>query len=421
MESTKSTWMVNEILSRPFRAVSWMKKPDVPAIDFEYNKRLDFFGENSWKIAKAIAAAFPNKAAHEPIAVCHATFKDGSEQDLWAHFATHDDAVLLVEVSHSYIDQHFVNFRLWDTDQGGAHEYPIDHLFVEDVFKEKTADRPKIGEMFIRPVAITIHTYKFDVSKVMPDDSECTKLSAETKNFPLYKFWELFESGNYRDADKIISVFLEHLSEQKDTDRGYKSFIRSLAAICKYLSANYEGAADWFILSGKDYWDLALHRNTDNCFFWALECGKKIQDLNNAFQIAQKVVDCLHFLDNDSKSEVMDIIKSYYSSIYIGTAVLCRRIIELSISAKMEKQFGVPIKDQIKAAKKNGEISKSIGPGLHGILELAKLRGIISPNEYVLTSNIKDFGNNIHEKGGIKNALDAKYAIQACLHLIHRL
>jgi hypothetical protein len=414
--------MVHDILLRPFRSISWKQRPDVPAIDFEYNRRLDLFREEAWTIAKAVASAFPNEAARKPIPVCHATYKDGSEQDLWAHFAVHGDAVLLVEVSHSYVDQHFANFKLWDTDQGGSHEYPVDHLFAEDVFAEKTANRAKIGEMFIRPVAVTIHTYKFDIFKIIPSDDEYTKLSAEVKDFPLYKFWEFFQAGNYRGADKIISLFLEHFfSKPKETDPAYKSFIRSLAAICKYLLDDFETAADWFILSGMDYWDLALHWNADNCFFWAIECGKKIQDLNNAFQVAQKIVDSLHFLDASLKLEVINIIKSYYSSVFIGTAVLCRRAIELAVSAKMERLFGIPIRKQVQQAKKNGEISKSIGPGLYGILELAKVRSAISPNEHTLASNIKDFGNNIHEEGGISNSLDAKYAIQACLHFLHRL
>jgi hypothetical protein len=421
MESTESTWMLKDILSRGFRSISWMQKPEVPEVNFEYNRRLDLFAGDAWKIAKGVAAGFPNKAARKPIPVCHATFHDGSEQDLWAHLATYGDAVLLLEVSHSYIDQHFVNFKLWDTDQGGTHDYPVDDLFVEDVLKEKPADRSKIGEMNVRPVAITIHAFKFDVSRLMPDESECKELSASVEGFPLYKFWEFFQAKNYIGADKVLSGFLEYPSTQGDAPDGYKSFIRSLVAICKYLSNDFEAAADSFVLSGKDYGDLKLHRNADICFFWAIERGKKIPDLNKAFQIAQKVVDCLRFLDSDSKSEVTGIIKSYYSSVYIGTAVLCRRIIELTISAKMEKQFGVPIKKQVQTAKKNGEIDKSIGPGLYGVLELAKLRSVISGKEHTLASSIKDFGNNIHETGGIKNTLDAKYAVQACLHLVNRL
>jgi hypothetical protein len=44
---------------------------------------------------------------------------------------------------------------------------------------------------------------------------------------------------------------------------------------------------------------------------------------------------------------------------------------------RLEMIFKSPIKNQIKSAKKNGEISSRVGPGLFAILELAKLRGII--------------------------------------------
>src|SRR5208283_6140710 len=85
-------------------SISWIKKIEKPSIDFDYNRRFDLFGKDAWRIAKRVAAVFPNKTARKSIPICHATYHDGSEQDLWVHYAIHGEAVLLIEVSHSYID-----------------------------------------------------------------------------------------------------------------------------------------------------------------------------------------------------------------------------------------------------------------------------------------------------------------------------
>jgi len=52
---------------------------------------------------------------------------------------------------------------------------------------------------------------------------------------------------------------------------------------------------------------------------------------------------------------------------------------------------------------------------------VAKSKEFLTLSEFKITSSIKDFGNRIHDKGGMENAVDAKYAIQACIHLIRRL
>lgn len=416
----ESTWILKDILARRFRSISWINKIELPEGEFDFSQRLDLFADDAWKIAKATAAGFPNKAARKAIPVCHASYHDGSEQDLYAHFATEGQKVLFIEISHSYIDHHFTNFRLWGTDQGGTHDYPVDLLFVEDLFKEQPSDRKKIGEVFIRPVAVTVHARGFDPSGELPDETERQRLSRAVEGFPAYQFWKHLESEGYMAAGKSLSKFLEHVTSNMGAPDGYTTFLRTVVAVCGYLANDLEPAATAFLSTGVEYEKLKFPRNADTCLFWALECGKKMTDANLAFRIAEEAVQSLGFLDEHLRKEVLGIIKSYYSSVFIGTAVLCRRLIEIVISEKLEKQFNVTIKEQIKLAKQKGEIAKGIGPGLHGILELAKLRHAISDNEYAIATRIKDFGNNIHEKGGIENSLDAKYAIQACLHLVHR-
>jgi hypothetical protein len=211
-----------------------------------------------------------------------------------------------------------------------------------------------------------------------------------------------------------------YLEKSTKENEDFLSFINSLYAVCKYQAKEFESAGKLFLLTGKDYLRTGLKRNADLCFFFALEAGKGINDINKSFEIASEVVGCFRFFENDIKNEVLGIIKTYYASIYMGTAILCRRLIEIYVSEKLERTFKLPIKKQINNAKEKGEIYKGIGPGIFGILELAKLKGIINKEEYTLASNIKDFGNSIHKQGSIENLIDAKYALFSCIYFIHR-
>ena len=228
----------------------------MPAIDLEYDRRLDLFSQDAWRVAKKLAAGFPNEAARRSIPVCHATYLDGSEQDLWAHFALQDQAFLLIEVSHSYIDHHFVSFKLWDTDQGAEREYPIDRLFQEEFFGEESSEHRKIGEIFVRPVTVAIHASKFNPSNLMPEENEIERMVKPVGGFPLYKFWRDFESGDYTQAANILFILLDQLAKKQDSIDGYVSFVRSVYAVCKYQAGEYELAAELFMSSGKEYLQL---------------------------------------------------------------------------------------------------------------------------------------------------------------------
>jgi len=201
----------------------------------------------------------------------------------------------------------------------------------------------------------------------------------------------------------------------------YSPFMHSILAICEYLSSEFLLAAEHFTSSGKEYYQLEFMRNADACFFYAIEAGRNLSDINKAFVVANSIIDDLPFIAKDYKGEITNILRSYYSGVYVGTAVLCRRVIELYLAQLLEAKFGKPVSKLVKEAKVKGEIPKKIGPGLYVVLELAKIRDIITNQEYLVASHIKDFGNSIHDRGGVNNAVDAKYAIQSCLHLLHRI
>jgi hypothetical protein len=415
-----NTFLLRDILSNEFKSINSLNELPCKGMVFEFNARYDLMTSDSWNLAKKIAASFPNEEAKNSIPICHVTYKNGSEQDLYSHFAVFGESILLIEVSHSYIDNHFIDFKLRETDDSMIPQYPMNVLFSEEFYKEEKDNR-KVAEIFIKPTAITIHIIKYDVSKFLPTDQEIKLFEQYINNYPVYHFWTKFLGKDYLGAYLDLEKFLKKVYEKSSSDDEYLiSFYNSLYGVCKYLTEEYEAAARLFIVTGKDYLRGGLKRNADVCFFFALEAGKRINDINKSFEIASELVECFRFLDENLKDEVLEIIKSYYGSIYIGVAVLCRRVIEIYISEKLEKKFGLSIKEQIIISKKNMEMPKNVGPGLFAVLELAKLRGIINDQEHILGSNIKDFGNGVHDKGTSKNKIDAKYALQACIHLIHR-
>ena len=49
-DSLESTWLLKDILTRPFNSISWIRKPDVPEVNFTWNRRFDLFGQEAWAL-----------------------------------------------------------------------------------------------------------------------------------------------------------------------------------------------------------------------------------------------------------------------------------------------------------------------------------------------------------------------------------
>ena len=58
-------------------------------------------------------------------------------------FCQKDDFSVFLEVSHSYIDQHFVISQLWATDEKKAPTYPIKLLFSDAPITEALVNEPR--------------------------------------------------------------------------------------------------------------------------------------------------------------------------------------------------------------------------------------------------------------------------------------
>lgn len=75
----------------------------------------------------------------------------------------------------------------------------------------------------------------------------------------------------------------------------------------------------------------------------------------------------------------------------------------------------------IKSCHKAGVLKSGMRRSLFAILIVAKWKKLLTASEFKVASHIKDFGNRIHDKGRIENAVDAKYAIESCIHIVRRL
>ncbi len=361
--SAPSLFLIPEMFSRKFRSVSWINRPDVPD-RFDNETRLDLFCQEIWDIKDNLLNATQAGEAAKPIPVCHITYGNGSEQDLYAHVVQKDDFAVFLEVSHSYIDQHFLSIQLWATDQKQAPTYPTDLLFRGDPIHEATRNKPAKIETFIRPVALTIHTWHFDASPYLPNESTLFQLKEAVATFPPYLSWEAFEQGEYGVAAANILPFLAG-DDPTDT---LTLFMKSYYATIKYLAGDYASAAEHFLSVGSGYSSNGLPRNADVRFCFAIEAGKRITDLNVSYRVLADVVAGLGFLGADYKGELVNILKNYYSEVYIGAAVLCRRVIELYLTELLTTKHGKTVKELTKAAKAAGQIPKDARPGLFTVL-----------------------------------------------------
>jgi hypothetical protein len=391
-------------------------------VAFDHEARLELFAQEIWDTAKRILRATGAENTTDSVPICHVTLANGSEQDLYVHLVQHGNAVVFLEVSHSYVDQHFLRAQLWDTDRGKSGNYPIDQLFQHEAIAEKRPEGSKVAELFVKPTQLSIHTSRFDPSPYLLSEDELADLKQEVSKFPVFVSWKLFEQGEYQRAAAALKTIFSRPGVDPTESDAEDHFHLALFATCCYWAKDYASASRAFLSASNGFLKLGFHRTADVCLFFAIEAGKRISDKNAAFSIADDVAGDLPFLSVNQRAEVTKILRTYYSDVYIGTAVLCRRLVELHVSDLVVQRHGntSSIKELVKNGKASGKIPKNTGPGLFAILVLALADGVLTPAEHEIATHIKDFGNNIHEEGGVENEVDSKYAIQACLHLLHR-
>jgi hypothetical protein len=417
-----STFILSELLSGEWRSVSWIRRIDVPRLEFERALKLELFSSEIREISRRILAVAGAGLA-DVVPICHLTLKDGSEQDLYAYFVQRDGIVLFLEISHSYVDQHFLQFQLWGSDRDRLRGYPVDELFHAEAIDERTPEGAKVDELFVAPVQLTIHTVNFDPLPYLPAQHELARLKEELGNYPYFAAWKHWQQGRYSLAADTLKNALGTTDSQDTSAASAGLLTRVLYAAFRYWADDYGEAARWFLSAARGYVRGGFARTADTCIFLAIEAGKRMVDKNAAADIAGDIVACLSFLNAVDKSELASILSCYYSDVYIAAVVLCRRLVELRLSDLLVSKHGgtESIKQLVKKGKAAGKTPKDAGPGLFSVLALALADAALTESEHKIATHIKDFGNRIHDRGGVQNELDAKYAIQSCIHLLHRI
>ena len=355
--------------------------------------------------------------------MCHATLHDGSEQDLWIHYGAERESTILIELRHHYIDQHLVLFHLWRSDRGRDRTYPVELFLDSDVITESLSNGRKALEFFVRPVALVIRVRNLDVSKHLPGDEALARSSELIAAYPIFRLWRLFEKEEFAGASTVAKEILQSSALTKGIAG---AFWRSVAGICTYCAGDFLEAAEHFLQSGAEYMRSGLIANANVSLFFAMEAGRHVDDMNKSLEIACRVVDGFSLDQNPAagayKQQLVNIVKSFYthSGDYVGPTVQCRRVVELYLSRLLEARFATPIKRQVEAAKRAGDIPKNAGNGCNAVVLLAAAKGLITEGERNVALHIKDFGNKIHDDAGVGSSVDAKYALQSCLHLLRR-
>jgi hypothetical protein len=383
-------------------------------INFHYDTILKVPSFVAHDTAKIAMARF-RKDNVKYVPLSHATMWDGSEEDQVAYYGSEGGEHVLVEISYRYIDPHFLWFWLWLPDFKKKRIF--DHLFDEEIISEAVMPTgEKFGELLVAPCTVRIRTVKTD-----PKNFILALGLQEFENFakesPWVKFWDAFKEKKYELAASYIREVCE-LSEEKDTQ---SIFLGAVQALCCLLGKQNIQAADQFLQMGINFHKARLDRYCDLCFFFAIEATKGFGDLNLSSVAMKRIAKEIPGLIPRLQKEISDILLSYVVSVYTGAGVLCRRTLELPLTQILTNTYKMSIDTLIDKAIEAGVLKSNVRRGFFAILKVAKWKGVLTSSEFKVASKIKDFGDLIHAESGVEEAVDTKYAIYACIHILRKL
>jgi hypothetical protein len=295
-------------------------------------------------------------------------------------------------------------------------EYPIDDLFYQDIITEAIKNGQKFGEIFVAPCTIRIRTVKTDPKNFLFPTDLLEKLVTSAKETPYVKFWHAFKEKDYELAASYVG-------ETADLSQGVVSqeiFLGAVQALCYLLGGQNAKAVDQFLKMGIGFHTARFYRYSDACFFFAIEAAKEMGNLSQSIDAMKRIAQEIPSFGPDLQKEVANILVSYAASVYIGVVVLCRRVLELILTQALTEIYKVSLNTLVKECRKAGMLRGGVRRGLFAVLVVAKSKEFLTLSEFKIASSIKDFGNRIHDKGEMENVVDAKYAIQACIHILRR-
>jgi tetratricopeptide (TPR) repeat protein len=322
---------------------------------------------------------------------------------------------LLLRIEHKWIDPHFLSFWLWQNDDNTI--YDIDTLFRELVVKEAWQSGKKFGELLIFPCKVIINTIENDPELLLPDKEILNKMTMKAANNAGVLFWQLFQNQKFENATIILRNLIEQLENK---DAGF-DFLRALESLCYFNDGKYEKAISTFMNLARDFDSKSLPMHCNLCLFFAIEAGKRINSPTQSIDAMERIAREIPKLTDYNREEISGILKSYSVSVYIGAVVLCRRIIEMAIKDTLSKISGETISSLVAQCKQAGVLEGRQGNGLYQILQVARWKNVISSSDFDIAIAIKNYGDRIHIKDGVKEELHAKYAIQACIRILRQL
>jgi hypothetical protein len=405
---------MNNDTIRPI-SISGTNNLEVENIDFKYNINLDLSIKTSKELVRSILLYFKQDTTKVmPIPINHVTWSDGSESDLWGYSGSFGSEKVVLAISHKWIDPHFLTFWLWLPDR---HRYPIDYLFGEFIREEAMTDWRKFGEVLVAPCMIKISTVENDPKNFLPTEDVLRKLCSEAKESPSVKFWRSFKENKYKTAASYVSK----MRKLYDKENSQHAFLGTVEALCHFNDGQNKKAIKLFTQMASYFHSKGLEMNCNMCLFFAIEAAKKIGELTQSINSMKWIAQRIPNLSPYQRNEVSGILKNYSISVYIGVVALCRRIIEMALRDILSERCNTSVENLIKDCVKSGVLKGRPGPGLYPILVVAKWKEIINEDDFNVAKKIKDFGDRIHDRGGVRNAIDAKFAIQACIRILRQL
>jgi tetratricopeptide (TPR) repeat protein len=398
------------------RSGSGINRLDTENTEFKFNLNLELDLDKSKNIVKTILAQF-GKDTRLIIPLQHFTWSDGSESDLWGYYGVYGEERLLINIEHRWIDPHFLEFTFNELEKVSRDKYPIDDLFPDIVISEAyQGGKSKFAELLVAPCSVAISTVVSKPNSYITDDSLQFKAD---NNLQLLStlFWRNYSDNQYKKAINILDELLKYYRE----DSARHTYVDALKAICYLKSDQFSNAVELFLQCARNFANLGIQSYCDLCVFFAIDIAKTKMGISESIAAMSKIAKQIPNLSQSQAKELVGILNNYTNKVNLGAAVLCRRLVEITLKKNLETQFGRPIIKLVKECQAAGQFNGRFGTGLYSMLMVGKWKGILSSDQLRISKGIKDYGDRIHEEGDVADETDAKYAIEACIRIIRQI
>lgn len=397
------------------RSASGINELDTGDTQFKFSLSLELDLNKSKNVVKSILSRF-GKTTSVIRPLQHVTWSDGSESDLWGHYGVYEEERVLIYIVHRWIDPHFLEFTFSELEKVPRDYYPIDDLFPDIVISEAyQGDKEKFAELLVAPCSVTLSTLVNQPSSYISDVLLHSKVDNDVQQLAIL-FWLSYSDHEYKKSINTLDALVKFY--RKGGAR--HTFVDALKAICYLKSNEFRNAVELFLLCARNFANLGIQSYCDLCIFFAIDIVKNNMEISDSISAMAEIAKQIPDLSQSQSREMIGILKNYATNVGLGSAVLCRRLVEITLKQKLERRFRKPIDRLVKECHAAGQLNGRLGTGFYQLLMVANWKKILSSDQLRISRGIKDYGDLIHEEGDVVDETEARNSIQASIRIIRQ-